>query len=144
MAKISDARHELLSLTGTDKFLVDDGENKKIKTENVKETLGINALSQALNEHKEDATNPHEVTKADLGLGNVDNTSDANKPLSDAQKNAIVTNFSGGIEKFASAEETKILNDRSLVDIDGQAHIVTRTSKNGHIIKTVSLYVEAL
>lgn len=29
------------------------------------------------------------------------------------------------------------------MEIDGQPHIVTRTSKNGHIIKTVSLYVEA-
>ena len=30
-------------------------------------------------------TNPHGTTKADVGLGNVDNTSDANKPVSTAQ-----------------------------------------------------------
>lgn len=33
--------------------------------------------------------NPHHVTKSDVGLGNVDNTSDANKPVSSAQQTAI-------------------------------------------------------
>ena len=33
--------------------------------------------------------NPHGTTKSDLGLGNVDNTSDANKPVSTAQATAI-------------------------------------------------------
>ena len=33
--------------------------------------------------------NPHNVTKADIGLSNVDNTSDANKPLSTAMTNAL-------------------------------------------------------
>ena len=34
--------------------------------------------------------NPHGVTKANVGLGNVDNTSDANKPVSTAQATAIL------------------------------------------------------
>lgn len=34
-------------------------------------------------------TNPHGTTKADVGLGNVDNTSDVNKPVSTAQQSAI-------------------------------------------------------
>lgn len=33
--------------------------------------------------------NPHHVTKSDVGLGDVDNTSDANKPVSTAQATAI-------------------------------------------------------
>jgi len=33
--------------------------------------------------------NPHAVTKADVGLGNVDNTSDVNKPVSTAQQTAL-------------------------------------------------------
>src|SRR5690606_8563114 len=33
--------------------------------------------------------NPHNVTKAQLGLGNVDNTTDASKPLSTAQKTYV-------------------------------------------------------
>lgn len=34
-------------------------------------------------------TNPHSVTKAQVGLGNVDNTSDANKPVSTATTTAL-------------------------------------------------------
>jgi len=33
--------------------------------------------------------NPHSVTKNEVGLGNVDNTSDANKPISTLQQNAL-------------------------------------------------------
>ena len=40
-------------------------------------------------QHLEDTSNPHSVTKAQVGLGNVDNTSDANKPVSTAQAIAI-------------------------------------------------------
>ena len=42
-----------------------------------------------LQEHASDKSNPHGVTKAQVGLGNVDNTSDANKPVSTAQATAI-------------------------------------------------------
>lgn len=43
----------------------------------------------ALNAHKADKLNPHEVTKTQIGLGNVDNTSDANKPVSTATQEAL-------------------------------------------------------
>ena len=36
--------------------------------------------------HKADTNNPHNVTKGQVGLGNVDNTSDKDKPVSDAAK----------------------------------------------------------
>lgn len=39
--------------------------------------------------HISDKNNPHEVDKTDVGLGNCDNTSDANKPVSTAQAIAI-------------------------------------------------------
>ena len=35
--------------------------------------------------------NPHNTTKSDIGLGNVDNTSDLNKPISTATQNALNT-----------------------------------------------------
>ncbi len=44
--------------------------------------------SYELNEHLDDKSNPHEVTKAQVGLGNVDNTADIDKPISTAQKEA--------------------------------------------------------
>ena len=51
---------------------------------------GTDAAS-ALATHTSDTSNPHSVTKAQVGLGSVDNTSDANKPISTAQAAAIKT-----------------------------------------------------
>ena len=42
-----------------------------------------------LTAHVNDTNNPHSVTKAQIGLGNVDNTSDASKPLSTPQQNYV-------------------------------------------------------
>lgn len=42
-----------------------------------------------LQDHVADANNPHKVTKAQVGLGSVDNTSDVDKPVSMAQAAAI-------------------------------------------------------
>lgn len=42
-----------------------------------------------LQDHIADADNPHKVTKAQVGLGLVDNTSDVDKPVSTAQAAAI-------------------------------------------------------
>ena len=39
--------------------------------------------------HTSATNNPHQVTKAQVGLGNVDNTSDANKPISIATQTAL-------------------------------------------------------
>ncbi len=41
--------------------------------------------------HLADTNNPHGVTKAQVGLGNVDNTADMDKPLSTAQKTYVDT-----------------------------------------------------
>lgn len=42
-----------------------------------------------LNTHINNKSNPHSVTKSQIGLANVDNTSDIDKPISTAQKTAI-------------------------------------------------------
>ena len=46
------------------------------------------AITEFIN-HKNNKSNPHSVTKSQVGLGNVDNTSDANKPISTAAQNAL-------------------------------------------------------
>lgn len=46
--------------------------------------VGTNTHDQ-IDSHIANTSNPHSVTKSQLGLGNVDNTSDANKPVSTAQ-----------------------------------------------------------
>jgi hypothetical protein len=50
---------------------------------------GAAELESNLREHLEDLNNPHKVTKAQVGLGNVNNTSDANKPISTATQTAL-------------------------------------------------------
>ena len=47
-----------------------------------------NKVQGSLDEHK-NASNPHKISKSTIGLGNVDNTSDVNKPVSTAQATAI-------------------------------------------------------
>ena len=47
-------------------------------------TNGTNLIN-----HLSNTSNPHNTTKSQVGLGNVDNTSDANKPVSTAQQTAI-------------------------------------------------------
>lgn len=47
------------------------------------------AITSNLNNHIQDYQNPHKVTKAQVGLSNVDNTSDADKPVSDATQTEL-------------------------------------------------------
>lgn len=47
------------------------------------------ALDTKIDNHIGDTLNPHSVTKAQVGLGNCDNTSDANKPISTATQTAL-------------------------------------------------------
>lgn len=49
----------------------------------------LNENAEAANDHITNKNNPHNVTKNQIGLGNVNNTSDANKPVSTAQATAI-------------------------------------------------------
>lgn len=54
---------------------VDDGTNVKTAAQ--------------IKTHIDSTSNPHSVTKTQVGLGNADNTSDANKPVSTAQQTAL-------------------------------------------------------
>ena len=49
----------------------------------------VTALETKVNNHIANKFNPHIVTKTQVGLGNVNNTSDADKPVSTAQATAI-------------------------------------------------------
>lgn len=49
---------------------------------------GTNTHAQ-IDSHISNTSNPHSVTKTQVGLSNVDNTSDVNKPISTATQNAL-------------------------------------------------------
>lgn len=51
--------------------------------------IGNKANVADLNTHTSDTNNPHGVTKEQIGLGNVDNTSDMDKPVSTATQEAL-------------------------------------------------------
>lgn len=70
----------------------------KTKLDGLKDQAGItsdiDAVQTNLETHINNKSNPHEVNKAQVGLGNVDNTSDANKPISNATQTALNDKFS--------------------------------------------------
>lgn len=76
--------------------------------------------------------NPHNVSKTDVGLGNVDNTSDADKPVSTAQQAAIdlkvdkVTGKGLSTEDYTTAEKTKL----SGIDTGATATAIDDTLSN--------------
>ena len=53
--------------------------------------LSSKSVKDSLDVHIADKANPHQVTKEQVGLGNVNNTADIDKPVSDAVSSAIIT-----------------------------------------------------
>ena len=70
----------------------------KTKLDGLKEQAEIDTsisnVQNNLNAHINNRTNPHRVTKEQIGLDQVDNTSDANKPISNATQTALNSKFS--------------------------------------------------
>ena len=64
--------------------------------------------------HINNKSNPHSVTKSQVGLGNVDNTSDLNKPISTKTQTALngkvdkVTGKGLSTNDFTDADKTKL------------------------------------
>lgn len=78
----------------------------------------VTALETKVNNHIANKSNPHAVTKTQVGLGNVNNTSDADKPVSTAQATAIADAKAAG-----TAAQTSINNHAGRKD---NPHTVTR------------------
>ena len=78
----------------------------------------VTALETKVNQHIANKSNPHAVTKTQVGLGNADNTSDANKPVSTAQASAIADAKAAG-----TAAQTSINSHAGRKD---NPHTVTR------------------
>jgi methylphosphotriester-DNA--protein-cysteine methyltransferase len=78
----------------------------------------VTALETKVNNHIANKSNPHGVTKSQVGLGNASNTSDSNKPVSTAQAAAIADAKAAG-----TAAQTSINNHAGRKD---NPHTVTR------------------
>lgn len=85
-------------IQATDGNLAKEVQDRKGEITRVEKLISDEAATRAqadtnvnakVDSHIGNKANPHEVTKAQVGLGNVNNTSDADKPVSTAQATAI-------------------------------------------------------
>lgn len=58
-------------------------------------------------DHSQTTGNPHNTTKSDIGLGNVNNTSDLDKPISTATQNYVINNY--------APKNTPIFNNKIVI-----------------------------
>lgn len=91
--------------------------------------------------HIANTSNPHTVTKSQVGLGNCDNTSDANKPVSSATQTALnskvdkVTGMGLSTNDYTAAEKTKLAGIatgaqvNSITGVKGNAETSYRTGQ---------------
>ena len=92
--------------------------NKKIQNIPVSGIDNLTSLSEILSTHTSDKNNPHSVTKAQIGLFNVDNTSDLDKPISTATQKALVDGLATKLDKGTYTGTASDLK----ADIDGKAN----------------------
>lgn len=67
----------------------ESGISNSLENEVNRATSTESNINSELSGHKYNESNPHNVTKLQVGLGNADNTSDIDKPVSTAQQNAL-------------------------------------------------------
>lgn len=107
-------------------------------TEDINEILElVEAMAEMWGSHPVDYNNPHKVTKEQVGLGSVDNTSDMDKPVSSATISAIETlrvETQSAINTFkeeSSVEITEINRVIGILQTDiSQAEQLIETLKN--------------
>ena len=89
---------QLNSLAQTVQIVMTNSHTHSNKT--VLDGITINQITNwnGAYDHSQKTDNPHKVSKAQVGLGNADNTSDMNKPVSTAQQRAIELSQTPGLE----------------------------------------------
>lgn len=102
----------------------------KVKLDGLKTQEGItsdiNAVQSNLTTHITNKQNPHSVTKAQVGLGSVDNTSDADKPVSTAVQAELDKKTNSAITDIDFANSTA---DNAIMTVD-LANGITTSEKN--------------
>lgn len=80
---------EINDIKGEAQGVLDDLESKQDLGIPINDVVDLPTRLGAVETHAGQTDNPHAVTKAQVGLSNVDNTSDAEKPISTATSNAL-------------------------------------------------------
>lgn len=114
---------DILNSTGS-------AENKAISQKAA--TDAINNVNTDLTTHINNKENPHEVTAAQVGLGNVNNTSDKDKPVSDAVKTELDKKLDKvtGETELDQAYIKNAAGEQTVVNISKTAAINTVVSRD--------------
>ena len=122
---------------GTTRFVEEDELGETAFTNDYNDLDNLPIIPTVLTNHSElnldDGTNPHGTTKADVGLGNVDNTSDVNKPISIATQNALNLKANArwlGIDDVNSGAG---VTGVTIETLDKTYHLLPNTLVNGHL-----------
>ena len=107
-------------------------------------TADIDAVQTNLETHINNKTNPHEVTKAQVGLGNVDNTADTDKPISTATQTALDAKFSltegNSLKTTADSLPDRIIAYIPGSSIDATGETVNITEGTQYVDKSNGVY----
>ena len=148
--------------TGTDDFRYITPKKLKIVTNGINTTIQNNyetldtkiddEISRAKNKeteinndltaHKNSTNNPHNVTKEQVGLGNVNNTSDLDKPISTAVQTAL--NLKANNSDLATVAKSGSYNDlidkptipTKTSDLDNDSGFIDSTGLSSYVLKT--------
>lgn len=107
-------------------------------------TADIDAVQTNLETHINNKTNPHEVTKDQVGLGNVDNTADTDKPISTATQTALDAKFSltegNSLKTTADSLPDRIIAYIPGSSIDATGETVSITEGTQYVDKSSGVY----
>lgn len=127
----------------------ENSNSNTISNEVTRAMIAEGNISTVLQEHIDNENNPHNVTKEQLGIGNVDNTSDMDKPVSTAQQNVLdsalsthnISDFSHNDIRLLIQELTTRLNtlaDSDDTTLDQLSEIVAYIKNNKNLIDGIT------
>ncbi|MCI9465345.1 MAG: hypothetical protein HFI48_15980 [Lachnospiraceae bacterium] len=116
-----------------------DTELHKLELKNADQDT-LFASKEDLNQHTGNQENPHSVSKAQIGLDNVDNTADLDKPVSTAQRAAINNIYI----QTSSYVDTKIANliDGAPETLDTLKELANALEENATIVDALNESIE--
>ena len=116
--------------------LADYTKTKKDLADNTTVDGKVSGVRQELDAHIEDLLNPHQVTKGQIGLGNVDNTADVDKPVSNSTQASIISAVA------PKADKTYVDNQLTLkankVDVYTKLETYTKQESNDLVNSSIS------
>ena len=110
--------------------------NELLKKEVERSKDSEKSITENLNNHTSNKENPHKVTKQQIELGNVDNTSDINKPVSTAQQSAIDLAYENS-NKYTDLKISELVNGAPST-LDTLGEIADAMSENKNIVDALN------